>query len=134
MSPERKKQSSIDEHERLDAALRNFREGALAETEHPDQFWDRQRLSIHERAAQPRAVPNYRRTLMWATAAAAVALVWAIFTNDRAQPAPDFVAGYDQELLTTIHNLVRREAPKALDPARLLIIELERAAPATPKK
>jgi hypothetical protein len=134
MSPERNKQSSIDRHERLDAALRNFTEAVRAGTERPDQFWERQRLSIHERAAQRPAVPSYRRTLVWATAAAAVALVWAIFTNDRAQPAPDFVAGYDQELLTTINDSLRREAPKALDPARLLVIELERAAPATPKK
>jgi hypothetical protein len=62
-----------------------------------------------------------------------VALVWTIFTNDRAQPAPDFVAGYDQELIIGIHDSLGREVPKALEPARLLVTELERAAPSTVK-
>jgi hypothetical protein len=118
---------------RMEEALRSFREAALADTERPQQFWDRQRLSIHERAAGGRTRP-YRRILVWTSAAAAMALLWVIFTDDRAQPAPDFVAGHDQELLTMVHNSVHRDGPKALDPALVLVKELERAARAKADK
>ena len=133
MDPEENRQSSGGDG-RMEEALRGFREALLAETDRPQQFWDQQRLSIHKRAAQGRTLPPYRRILVWASAAAGMALLWVIFTNDRAQPAPDFVVGYDQELLTTIHDSVHRDAPKALDPARVLVMELERAARAKADK
>jgi hypothetical protein len=120
--------------ERLEAALREFRAAAHSAADNSEQFWEKQRLSIHERLRPGRHTPIHRRVLPWASAAAAVALIWTIFTNDRAQPAPDLVAGHDQELMFGVHDSLGRDVPEALEPALLLVTELERAATPSARK
>lgn len=73
--------------------------------------------------------PHILRRLPWRWAAAvAFGLAAAgLFLRNDAQPAPDFAAGSDQELLVGIERALRNDIPEALQPLTLITDELDAA-------
>jgi hypothetical protein len=121
----------------LQAALEQFRASALAAVDRPDAFWDAQRRAVLCKVEQPRKGISWKPAV-WATTVMVVALVAGIWLDGpRAAPAPDFAAGYDQDLLMDVERLTSSEMPLALEPAMLLAGEIEkgtrRATPAGTK-
>ena len=114
------------EHDvKLRATLEEFRGSARAAANRPDAFWQAQRSAVLSRVNQPRKAVS-RKPAVWAAAAVVVAVVAGIWRDGpRTAPAPDFAAGYDPELLIDVENLTRTEVPLALEPAMLLVGEIE---------
>ena len=121
----------------LQAALEAFRISALAAADRPAAFWDAQRKAVLSKVKHMRrAIPW--RPAVWAAAAAVVMVVTVVWLDGpRAAPAPDFAAGYDQELLIDVERLTGSELPSVLEPAMALAGEIEagnRELPATRAK
>ncbi len=99
-----------------------------AETTHaakrPEGFWQAQQTAI-ARSWSGRPVP---RRLVWAVAAACVVLAAALLIEKTPSPEPMAQADADQTLLVDVQRSVRRELPRALEPAALLAQEVSRSA------
>ena len=104
--------------------LAEWKQSIHAAAARPEAFWQFQRRAIAARRrpwwAQPR--------LVWAMAFLVLTAAWL---NHSAQPRRDVAqTDPDQMLMTDIERSVRREVPRALEPATLLTEEMDRAAQA----
>jgi hypothetical protein len=109
---------------------------ALAESwrragERPEAFWTAQRAAVRERIQRSEQRASLR--LAWAGSAALVAVAVGLLMQ---APAPaSAAANYDpdHDLLVGIEQAVRRPVPEALEPAQLLVSELESSVETVPK-
>ena len=103
----------------------------------PQDFWRAQRRTIAARLSAVQELPT--RPLAWATSLAGILLFAALLSRGlpvldssprQALPteAAQAAADPDHDLLVDIGRSVRREVPRALEPASLIAQELHRAA------
>ena len=110
---------------RLKDALNEFRSSARASAERPEAFWADQRLKVLDRAQERRKPISFRPVLAWCTTVVLVLVVVTFWLESpRALPAPDFAAGYDQDLLADVESLTNRPVTLALEPALILADEI----------
>jgi hypothetical protein len=125
------------ELERMRAALAGVHAESLRRAEHPPLFWREQRQAIASRMPAGREIET--RPLAWAGSLAmvAVAAAWLMQSAPPAPPQANRMQGAtsvsapvdpDHALLVEIQRSVRRDVPRALEPATLLAQELHRAA------
>ncbi len=112
-----------EEHESLRLVLARYAETTRAAAEQPEAFWRAQQAAVARRWSG-RPAP---RRLAWAAAAACVVLA-AVSLIEKTPPEPMAQADPDQVLLVDVERSVRRELPRALEPASLLAQELSRSA------
>lgn len=111
---------------RLRSDLEEFRAAARAAAERPEAFWAGQRRSVMARVGLPPKTGRLRPAMAWGVAAAVVlAAVGLWMDGPRALPAPDFAAGYDDDLLGEVERLTDVDAPIAFEPAMMLAGEIE---------
>ncbi len=128
--------TNFEEEPQLKSALREFRSAAHLMAERSEVFWADQRSAVMRRISQRHTGFSFRPALVWGSAAVLVLMVIGIYVEvPRALPAPDFAAGYDQDLLIDVERLTGAEVPIALDPAFLLADEIKAGivAPQEPK-
>jgi hypothetical protein len=124
----------FEEDAQSKSALREFRDAAHRMTERSEGFWADQRFAVMEKISQRRKGLSFRPILVWGGAVVLVLMVIGIWIEvPRALPAPDFAAGYDQDLLSDVERLTVAQAPIALEPAFLLAAEI-RAGIGAPKE
>jgi len=123
------------EFEKLRASLQEFRSEAHQAAERPEGFWARQHAATVSRALRKNTAPR----LAWAASLAAVVLAALILANPAprapsvqgALPAPSAIAASappsiegDAALLMDVQQSVQRDVPEALEPAALLVDEM----------
>ncbi len=113
-----------EEYESLRRGLARYREEARAAAELPESFWLRQRTAIAVRNA---ARPASRR-LSRAAVAAVLVLTAVLLMEKKPSQQPTPAADPDHTLLVDVERSVRREVPRALEPAALLAQEISRSA------
>ncbi len=111
------------EHESLRMVLAQYAETTRAAAVQPEGFWQAQQAAITRRWTRPPAP----RRLAWAAAAASVVLAATLLIKIAQQPEPVAEADPDQALLVEVERSVRRELPRALEPAALLAEEVSRS-------
>ena len=111
-------------HESLRRVLGHYHEEARAAAERPESFWQRQRAAIAARRTDQSAP----RRLAWAAAVAMVLLAAVLLTERTPPAAPAAETDPDHTLLVDVERSVRRELPRALEPAALLAQEVGRNA------
>jgi len=112
-----------EEHESLRRVLGRYAEESRAVAERPESFWQRQQAALARRWAEQ---PTSRR-LAWAAAVAMVVLA-AVLLIEKTPPAVRTAeTDPDQVLLVEVERSVRRELPRALEPAALLAQEVSRS-------
>lgn len=124
------------ELERLRAVLAGYQRTAQEAADHPESFWLRQRARIISRTRGRRAAPR----LAWAVSVAAL-LLGAMLLGRQTPPAPAGGASAavstrlaqtdplsDSALLIAVHQSVQRDVPEALEPAALLVEEMNQNA------
>ena len=104
--------------------LSRYAETTHAAAKRPEGFWQAQQTAIARRWSG-RPLP---RRLVWAVAAACVVLAAALSIEKTPSPEPVAQADADQTLLVDVQRSVRRELPRALEPAALLAREVSRSA------
>jgi len=113
------------EVERLSSAVSSFALWAHQAAERPNGFWQAQASAIRPRLREPRSL---LRRLAWA-GALALLLLAATLLSENAPPAPTVAqTDPDHALLVDVEHSVRRELPRALEPAALLAEEVSRAS------
>ncbi len=110
--------------ESLRRVLGRYREETRAAAERPESFWQRQRAAIAARRTD-RPAP---RRLTWITAVAIVVLAATLLVEKTPPPAPVAETDADHALLVDVERSVRRQLPRALEPAALLAREVSRSA------
>jgi predicted anti-sigma-YlaC factor YlaD len=121
-----------DEAESLRSVLARYREDyqqvACAARELPEGLWPWQ----HTAVAAPWAERPAPRRLAWAAAVAIVMLAALLLIEKTppAQPVAQADADPDHALLVDVERSVRRELPRALEPAALLAQEVSRGTEA----
>jgi hypothetical protein len=113
------------EHARLRAVLAALAADVHTQAERPAAFWLRQ----HERIAARRDARRTRGIAWrwaWTPALIAAGLLFALWTRESPPPARD--ANADHELLAAVQRSIAAEAPAALQPAALLVTEIEASA------
>ena len=113
-----------EEAKSLRLLLSRYAETTHAAAKRPEGFWQAQRTAI-ARHWSGRPVP---RRLVWAVATACVVLAAALLIEKTPSPEPVAQADADQTLLVDVQRSVRRELPRALEPAALLAQEVSRSA------
>jgi hypothetical protein len=117
----------------LRGAIEQYQLAARKSADQPESFWLRQRTSAVSRALGRRAVPR----LAWMTAAAVVTLAALSLVRQEppTKPAPTATAQTqqaqaesDSALLADVQRQVQREVPEALQPAALLVEEMNQHA------
>ena len=121
-------QGQAVESDRLDpefeATMDFFRGETRIWTDRSDEYWSKQHAAIMNLIGMRQSVR--RIGLNWALAAALLLFGFGLFLfRVPAQPVPDYVGGYDQELLLEVERALDREVPGALEPALLLCDEIE---------
>lgn len=111
----------------LQAALGTLRDSLHSAAERPDDVWAKQRAAIRAKMQRPISANRWRHALIWASAAMAVLLFFALFTEKNNAPAACFAGGDDQNLLIEIECALNKQYPDALAPAGILSREMERA-------
>lgn len=120
------------ELERLRGSLEEYQRTARELAERPESFWLRQRTLIASRALGRRAMPR----LAWATGLAVVLLAGLLLVR-QAPPAPAVAptqtaqtaqSESDSALLADVQRHVQRDVPEALQPAALLVEEMNQYA------
>lgn len=130
-------ESCRNELQQMSASLAGLRAESTSAAERPQDFWRAQRRAIAARLAAVQELPT--RPLAWATSLAGILLFAALLSRglpvldsspqqalqtEAAQAAAD----PDHDLLVDIGRSVRRDVPRALEPASLIAQELHRAA------
>jgi predicted anti-sigma-YlaC factor YlaD len=115
-----------DEQERMDNLLARCREAIRAAASRSEAFWQWQRTAV----ARRRTERSGSRRLAWAAATAALVLIAILLTEKRPPAKPLAQSDPDQALLVDVERSVRREVPRALEPAALLAQEISRGAEA----
>jgi len=113
-----------EEAKSLRLLLSRYAETTHAAAKRPEGFWQAQQTAI-ARHWSGRPVP---RRLVWAVAAACVVLAAALLIEKTPSPEPIAQADADQRLMMDVQRSVRRELPRALEPAALLAQEVSRSA------
>ncbi len=121
------------EEESLRQLLAHYQQETRAAAEHSAGFWHRQQTAIAARMPG-RLAPQ----LAWVAAAAMIVLAAVLLIETKPTPAPPAVQTVsetdpDHVLLVEVDLSVRREMPRALEPAALLTAEMSRAAESEPK-
>ncbi len=111
-----------DEEEHLENLLAHYQKTIRAAADRSEAFWQRQRTAI---AAQRIGRPGARR-LSWAAAVAAIVLVAVLLIEKTPPTKPIAQSDPDHVLLVDVQRSVRREVPRALEPAALLAQEVSR--------
>jgi hypothetical protein len=125
MKPE---QTGFGNEDTLADALKEYQAAARSSTARDEAFWENQRLSVASRMQRRGRSFHFRPLLAWAVAATVVMVVITLRVEEpRALPAPDFAGGYDQALLGDVERLVDGSMPSALEPAMILIDEIDAA-------
>jgi hypothetical protein len=114
---------------RLHSLLALYGEVTRAAGARPQAFWQWQRTTILT-GLEPSPVP---RRLVWAAGVAMAALA-ATLLMETPPPAVPPAVDPDHALLVDVERSVRREVPRALEPAALLTAELSQAADTTTKQ
>jgi hypothetical protein len=121
------------ELEGIRTALTEVRDESLALGERPQGFWREQRLAIAARLSADNQFVT--RPLAWAASLAMVALVAAFLVQgvpplqiQAVRPAASSATDSDHDLLVAVERSMRRDVPRALEPATLIAQELHRAA------
>ncbi len=115
-----------EEEELLNDLQARYRKTVHAAAHRPEAFWQWQRTAI---AAQSIGRLESRR-LAWATAAAAMVLLAMLLIERMPPPKPLAQSDPDHALLVDVDRSVRRELPRALEPAALLAQEVSRGSEA----
>lgn len=116
---------SDEDDGRLDSALKEFRASALTSAQRPESFWAVQRAAILEGAARHPGAKPWKPLLAWGTLAIVMAAVGSVWLHKPApESAPDFAAGFDQDLLLDVQRLTSSPTPLALEPALILAGEI----------
>ncbi len=111
-----------DEQERLENLLAHYQKTIRAAAERPEVFWQRQRTAVAARLTERTG----SRRLAWAAAVAAVVLVAVLLIEKTPPTKPIAQSDPDHVLLVDVQRSVRREVPRALEPAALLAQEVSR--------
>ncbi len=112
----------------LDRAVREFRRSGFAAAEKPEEFWSRQRRAVMEKLEVPAKHFRLKPAIAWSAALTAVLIAFGLWIQSpEALPVPDFAGGYDQNLLYEVERLTSAEVPDALQPAYLLVGEIQGA-------
>ena len=128
-----------EEQQRLQKAFAGLSAATRATAERPEGFWYTQRAAIATRLGE--SVPQRSRLLAWAGALAALVLLAALMMpqgapvqspSERAQMNPTRNADPDHELMVGIEQSMRRQVPRALEPALLLTQEMNQAVESRP--
>ncbi len=108
-----------------EAGIRAFAQGMRAAAERPEGFWMGQRRAIARGIEGAGRASSLR--LAWAGSLALMLLATGLLTQ--APPPRSPVANHDpdHDLLVGVERAVRRPVPQALEPARLLALEMERS-------
>jgi hypothetical protein len=110
----------------FESDLKEFRASALTGAERPGAFWAEQRRSVMARVGQAQKASPFKPAFAWGMAVVIVlAVVGSWMEGPRALPAPDFAAGYDDDLLSDVKRLTDTQTPLALLPALALVDEIE---------
>ncbi len=109
---------------RLHCLLALYGEATRAAGARPQAFWQWQRTAI---LTQLESRPAPRR-LVWAAAVAMAALAATLLMETPPPAVPPAAVDPDHALLVDVERSVRREVPRALEPAALLTAELSEAA------
>ncbi|MBI1750704.1 MAG: hypothetical protein HY234_08495 [Acidobacteria bacterium] len=128
---------------RLRTVLADVCAESRALADRPQWFWREQRLAIVSRI--PAGPDRATRPLAWAASLAVFVLAAALLTQSvkPVQPAVSRATGTvgvsmqsdpDHDLLVDVERSVRRDVPRALEPATLLAQELHRAADRKPNR
>jgi hypothetical protein len=116
-------------------ALKEYRAAAREQTERNDLFWEDQRRKVMAGINRRKPLPRFRQALAWSLAAAIVLIVIGLrIEGPQALPAPDFAGGYDQDLLSDVERLIRAPMPSALEPAMILVRDIDMGASADRKQ
>ena len=113
---------AADEEALVESALAAYGERARAEANRPEAFWRYQREAIASRLALRRGAWR-----MWAAATAMIVLVAVLLSVTPKQRSEVVSTDPDHELLVDVERSLRREVPRALEPAALLTQEISRA-------
>lgn len=121
--------SCREEEERLRRGLAQYREAQRAATARPEAFWQWQQTAI---AARLGGRSTARQRWTWAGAMAMVVLAATLLLRESPPPSPVIQTDPDHALLVDVERSVRRELPRALEPAALLAQEVSRSAETRP--
>ncbi len=113
-----------EEEQRLREFFARYRQALLDAAERPEGFWNWQESAIAERLSGRRTA----RRLVWAGALAMVAFFGVLSIEKRAPSDLIIAEDPDHVLLMNVERSVRRDLPRALEPAALLTQEMDRAA------
>lgn len=123
--------------ENLRHALQSLPSHAVAATSMPDDFWQKQQLGIRTLIASEPAQTHRFPALAWVSALA-VAVLAGVLLNGITRPVPtaEALTDPDHELLVEVERIMRSDSVSALQPASLLVQEINRNAEydSTPRK
>lgn len=117
---------------RLRASFEEYRRAAQQAADRPESFWLRQRTSVVSRMMGRRAAPR----LAWTATVAAILLAAILLTPQAPRvvdrpvtpSTPAQSPESDSALLLDVQRSVQREVPVALEPAALLVEEMNQYA------
>ncbi len=113
----------------LEDALKEYQTIARSASARDESFWNGQRLAVMARIGERKPGIRLKPVLVWGLAAVVIAIVISMqVEGPRALPAPDFAGGYDQDLLGDVDRLLNESVPSALEPAMLLVDEIDAAS------
>jgi hypothetical protein len=108
--------------------LNGLASSAQSATQHPEVFWDRQRLSIQRQIAT--ALPTRTRParLAWAAVLALLLVGSLLLKTGSRVPVQQSAPDSDRELLVQVEQALDGNVPQALQPASLIAYEIDQAA------
>lgn len=119
--------------QRLRAAIAALASDLDTAAARPDGFWDRQRVSILSRIGQ---MPGRVEKASWWASLPVATTVAALLLGAVWWGSPTGRSGNvetDPALLLAVQHALDADAPSALRPAALLVVELEGTSPASPR-
>lgn len=130
-------ESCRSELQQMSALLTGLCAESISSAERPQDFWRAQRRAIAARLSAVHELPT--RPLAWAASLAGILIIAGMLSQglpvlDSGLPqvpptaSAQAVADPDHDLLVDIGRSVRRDVPRALEPASLIAQELHRAA------
>ncbi|HVO64162.1 MAG TPA: hypothetical protein VMT53_24795 [Terriglobales bacterium] len=116
------------QRDQLQTLLSTLPQAARSATEHPDVFWEAQRLAIQSRIS---VLPNpAKRTarLAWGAALVLIFIASLILRTGSHAPIQGVASDPDRELMVQVEQALDGDVPQALQPASLLADEINQAA------
>ena len=103
---------------------------ARAETEHDNEFWQRQRISVWSRISAAENRSSRRAPILaFAQAGAMMAVSGWLLERPLVVPPREVYVDPDHELLIEVERMVQIDGPLALEPAALLAQEMVQDLP-----